>query len=140
MSGNTGSYLELSDCIQHLVVLAGAEQCVDLSSRCFCSFHEPAFILLVLWVPAICCGTPPPPLQKNKSLLSWILNLGSATQYRYQLTQLNALRQMVKVSIAALILSIKGSVIKEGYSAGQSDEGRILSRAEWRCKEGQGPV
>ena len=49
MSGNTGSYLELSDCIQHLVVLAGAEQCVVLSSRCFCSFHEPAFILLALF-------------------------------------------------------------------------------------------
>ena len=71
-------------------------------------------------MPAICCGTPPP-LAKNKTLLRQILNLGSAIEYGYQLTRLKALRQMVKVSVPALTLTIQGSVIKEGYSAGQSD-------------------
>ena len=63
----------------------------------------------------------PPPLAKNKSLLRWILNVRSATQYGYQLTWSNAIRQMVKVFVPALTLSIQGSVIKEGYSAGQSN-------------------
>ena len=65
-------------------------------------------------------------------------------QYRYQLTRLNALRQMVKVPLHARTLSIQGSVIKEGYSACQSDvvkrgkasvtlpRGRVIGRVTGR--------
>ena len=76
----------------------------------------------------------PPPLAKNKSLLRWILKVRSATQYGYQLTQSNAIRQMVKVFLPALTLSIQGSVMKEGYSAGQSDvvkRGKIYNVRAW---------
>ena len=48
-------------------------------------------------------------------------NKHPVAQDRYQVTRLNALRQIMKVSITALTSSIQGSVMKEGYSAGQSD-------------------
>ena len=62
----------------------------------------------------------PPPLAKNKSFLSWILNLGSATQYRYQLTRLNVLEKILKVCNALLLTLIQQ----------ECDERRILSRLE----------
>ena len=72
----------------------------------------------------------PPPLAKNKSFLRWILNVRSATQYGYQLTRSDALRQIAKVSMPALTSSIQGSVMEEGCLARQID---VAKRGKGQC-------